>query len=260
MPQDTISTGNHTAHLNAAFGPNTPCVPATRLRAQRADARQRREGPRQPRRQRDDLRATNTCDNCHGTGTANAKNPTNWSTKPTSSPACSATTAARTAHATAPGSWPRKRTRTGRRPVTGGRRSTPPPGTCQAGPGYLCTVCHDETAPHINGTLGDHGPLPSVADDGIDYTSDVSEVCLDCHKVGQSRHPPEREPPQPGRRGRGDRALRRADRELQHPGSRRPWPSRPTATGGLRGQPRLPVRVLPQPARDDEARHDAAQS
>jgi|GEM_PF-1662743 len=55
----------------------------------------------------------------------------------------------------------------------------------QNGPGYACTVCHDSTLTHISGTLEDPR-LNAVAGDALDYTSDVSEVCLDCHLVGQS--------------------------------------------------------------------------
>ncbi|MEW6219313.1 MAG: hypothetical protein AB1634_07205 [Thermodesulfobacteriota bacterium] len=56
----------------------------------------------------------------------------------------------------------------------------------QNGPDYACLVCHDRSAsPHINRTYGDTR-LKAVAGDGLDSTSAISEVCLDCHKVGQS--------------------------------------------------------------------------
>ncbi len=56
----------------------------------------------------------------------------------------------------------------------------------QNGPGYQCTVCHDSTLPHFSHSLGDANRFASVPDDGRDYTSSISEVCLDCHLVGQS--------------------------------------------------------------------------
>jgi hypothetical protein len=56
----------------------------------------------------------------------------------------------------------------------------------QNGPGYGCTVCHDTAASHISGTLDDSDRLKTVTDDALDYTTDTSEVCLDCHKVGKS--------------------------------------------------------------------------
>lgn len=52
------------------------------------------------------------------------------------------------------------------------------------GPGYACLTCHDKTVSHINHTLGDNR-LKTV-DDALAYTSDTSEVCLDCHATGQS--------------------------------------------------------------------------
>ena len=55
----------------------------------------------------------------------------------------------------------------------------------QDGPGYTCTVCHDSASSHISGTLGD-ADRSKTADDGLDYTTDSSEVCLDCHKADQS--------------------------------------------------------------------------
>ncbi|MDY6951897.1 MAG: Ig-like domain-containing protein [Thermodesulfobacteriota bacterium] len=57
----------------------------------------------------------------------------------------------------------------------------------QKGPGYTCTVCHDSTSSHISGALGDAARL-ETADDGLDYTIDSSEVCLDCHKADQSEN------------------------------------------------------------------------
>ncbi len=56
----------------------------------------------------------------------------------------------------------------------------------QNGPGYQCTVCHDSNLPHFSHNLGDATRFVSVPDDGRDYTSKISEVCLDCHEVGQS--------------------------------------------------------------------------
>ncbi|MDY6987284.1 MAG: cytochrome c3 family protein [Thermodesulfobacteriota bacterium] len=55
----------------------------------------------------------------------------------------------------------------------------------QNGPGYACTVCHDASSTHITGISEDSLRLKEVADDGLEYTLDVSEVCLDCHQVGQ---------------------------------------------------------------------------
>ena len=55
----------------------------------------------------------------------------------------------------------------------------------QNGPGYACTVCHDASSTHITGVPEDSLRLKEVADDELDYTLDVSEVCLDCHVVGQ---------------------------------------------------------------------------
>jgi len=55
----------------------------------------------------------------------------------------------------------------------------------QDGPGYNCLVCHVKVGGHIDHVVGDTR-LQTIPDDGLDYTSDVSEVCLDCHLVGQS--------------------------------------------------------------------------
>ncbi len=49
-----------------------------------------------------------------------------------------------------------------------------------------CTVCHAETSAHISSSLNDSDRLNSVAGDALAYTKATSEVCLDCHKVGQS--------------------------------------------------------------------------
>jgi len=56
----------------------------------------------------------------------------------------------------------------------------------QNGPGYDCLVCHDATSPHISGIAGDTKRLRSVPDDEDPSTTAVTEVCLDCHRVGQS--------------------------------------------------------------------------
>jgi hypothetical protein len=55
----------------------------------------------------------------------------------------------------------------------------------QNGPGYGCTVCHDPSLTHISDTVNDPR-LESVTGDALDYTSASSEVCLDCHLVGQT--------------------------------------------------------------------------
>ncbi len=56
----------------------------------------------------------------------------------------------------------------------------------QSGPGYQCAVCHDSALPHFSHSLGDATRLASVPDDGRNETSKISEVCLDCHQVGQT--------------------------------------------------------------------------
>ncbi|MBA4371726.1 MAG: hypothetical protein C0402_02560 [Thermodesulfovibrio sp.] len=54
------------------------------------------------------------------------------------------------------------------------------------GPAYACTICHDQDSRHI-----DHVPAAglrykSVPSDGLDYTLPATEVCLDCHRPGQT--------------------------------------------------------------------------
>jgi predicted CxxxxCH...CXXCH cytochrome family protein len=49
-----------------------------------------------------------------------------------------------------------------------------------------CSVCHLDTGAHISAVLGDADRLKAVVPDGLSYTLGISEVCLDCHKVGQS--------------------------------------------------------------------------
>jgi hypothetical protein len=68
-------------------------------------------------------------------------------------------------------------------PVTGAYNATL---HGQNGPEYRCTVCPDPTSDHISGVLDDSHRLHPVADDGLEYTTDLSEVCLDCHQVGQT--------------------------------------------------------------------------
>jgi len=55
----------------------------------------------------------------------------------------------------------------------------------QNGPAYACTVCHNSALDHISDVPDDSDRLELVSDT-LNYTSDISEVCLDCHKVDQS--------------------------------------------------------------------------
>jgi len=57
----------------------------------------------------------------------------------------------------------------------------------QTGPGYECRVCHDATQSHIDLTPGNDLRLKTVTESpALAYTSAQSELCLDCHKPGQS--------------------------------------------------------------------------
>ena len=59
--------------------------------------------------------------------------------------------------------------------------------TGNTGPGYDCLTCHDRDSEHINGQQGIGLRFSTaVPDDGLAFTTDSSEVCLDCHKAGQS--------------------------------------------------------------------------
>ncbi|MEW6217978.1 MAG: hypothetical protein AB1634_00405 [Thermodesulfobacteriota bacterium] len=71
--------------------------------------------------------------------------------------------------------------------LTGHGRTTPFNATLhgQNGPGYACAVCHETTASHLNHTAGDRR-LMAVPGDGLASTSAATEVCQDCHQVGQS--------------------------------------------------------------------------
>ena len=56
----------------------------------------------------------------------------------------------------------------------------------QDGPGYECTLCHDLSSNHIGVDDARLEAALTGLNDGLDYTSDTSEVCLDCHLVGQT--------------------------------------------------------------------------
>ena len=51
-------------------------------------------------------------------------------------------------------------------------------GTGNTGPGYACTVCHDQTSSHISGTLDDT--------DRLQGTFTEADICADCHQPGQT--------------------------------------------------------------------------
>ncbi len=54
------------------------------------------------------------------------------------------------------------------------------------GPAYACTICHDQDSRHIDHVPGAGLRYKAVPDDGLAYTSPATEVCLDCHKPGQT--------------------------------------------------------------------------
>ena len=193
-PKDTISTGNHTAHLTAVFGPNTncdACHPAYALKSTTHVNGSKDFQNLAPGNLIKPLGLTDTCNNCHGSSKDHAKDPTNWGNGSYKIPCLechdgSANSARNGTGVTAQNedtNW----TTTGHgRPTASGTYSGTLHG--QPGPGYGCTVCHDQTATHINGTLGTTDRFkPVVHLNGT--LSDVTEVCLDCHLVGQTTAP-----------------------------------------------------------------------
>ena len=181
-----ITTGNHTAHLTASQGPNITCDgchPVYALNSvNHVNGSKDFLNVNNATVTTKDL--TDTCTNCHGTSVVKAKITANWSDGAFKLDCLEchdgSAKSARIGGVTAPKEdtyWTANghgRTTTYRATKHG-----------QNGPGYLCTVCHDQTSTHISGVLGDSNRFQSVADDGLAYTSKTSEVCLDCHKPGQ---------------------------------------------------------------------------
>jgi predicted CxxxxCH...CXXCH cytochrome family protein len=218
-PATSISTGNHPAHLTAAYGPawtpnaatacdnchtgsalttlthvdgvktfaniDTSVVTASRLGL---------TAPVAPL----DGSSTDRCTYCHSaavavgqtlSGTALAKQ--NWGTG-TYKLACE------TCHAAAGPAWSKAAGPLAADP----KAQAPAVDTFYASVGHGkpagtynatgapaanlgCAVCHNTAVAHLNHTLGDKRFL-AVPSDGLAYTTAVSEVCLDCHKVGQT--------------------------------------------------------------------------
>jgi predicted CxxxxCH...CXXCH cytochrome family protein len=55
-------------------------------------------------------------------------------------------------------------------------------------PAMACTTCHDADKPHISHQLADAARLrsPAAENPPLAYTDNTSELCLDCHRVGQT--------------------------------------------------------------------------
>jgi predicted CxxxxCH...CXXCH cytochrome family protein len=138
------------------------------------------------------LANTRICDNCHGTAEGIAEAKANWNLNTTndrhrisscmychngSTPANSK--ADKTGkYASAKDSF-----------VTTGHGATSTfNATGNQGPSFVCTTCHDKNSQHIdkNGQSGIYTRLFPITDDGIAYTSEASQFCLDCHKLGQT--------------------------------------------------------------------------
>ena len=192
-------TGNqsHAAHVNGvgsyiyAYGPrtgwscevchNTPYAQGWHANG-RPDLRDSAAG---------DLGGTTACNNCHGTAAGIAEAKANWNLNTATErhriSSCSSchnsTTPANSKPDRSGIDAPAKNSF-----MTTGHGAT---GTFNAtgnsGPAYACTICHDQDAPHFDvyGSTGKYTRLKSVPD-SLAHTSATSELCLDCHKVGQT--------------------------------------------------------------------------
>ncbi|MEW6486885.1 MAG: CxxxxCH/CxxCH domain-containing protein, partial [Thermodesulfobacteriota bacterium] len=218
-PATSISTGNHPAHLTAAYGPvwtpnaATACdnchtgsalATATHVDGGKTFANVDTSvvtasllgltAPVAPL----DGSSTDRCNYCHATavavgqtlsGTVLAKQ--NWATG-TYKLSCE------TCHAAAGPAWSKAAGPLAADPkvqapgvdtyyslVGHGKPSGTYNATGAPAANLGCAVCHDTALAHLNHALGDNRFL-AVSSDGLAYTTAVSEVCLDCHRPGQT--------------------------------------------------------------------------
>ncbi len=133
------------------------------------------------------LENTSSCDSCHGSEAGIAEAKANWFLNVTSDRHrisdclyCHNSTAPATSRGMTAAAMDYFDT-------TGHGSTSSLAATGNTGPGYDCLTCHDRDSEHINGQQGIGLRLSTaVPDDALPFTTDSSEVCLDCHKVGQS--------------------------------------------------------------------------
>jgi len=136
------------------------------------------------------LANTTACDNCHGTAAGVAEAKANWLLNTQTVP--KRITDCRYCHnGTKPANSKSDGSGIPAPPIdnfttTGhGKTSGTFKATNNPAPAYVCTTCHDNNSKHIDGVVGTGLRFKAVPSDGLDYTSASSEICLDCHKVGQ---------------------------------------------------------------------------
>ncbi|MDA8084561.1 MAG: CxxxxCH/CxxCH domain-containing protein [Nitrospiraceae bacterium] len=136
------------------------------------------------------LANTTACDRCHGTAAGIAEAKTNWPLNVSTSrhriSDCSyCHNSATPGNSKVDGTGVNAPAKDSYY-ITGHGKSGTFNATNNAGPGYACTICHDQDSKHIDHVPGTGLRFRSVPDDGLDYTSASTEVCLDCHKPGQA--------------------------------------------------------------------------